>query len=192
MNARAARCDFLLEHRRAIDLFAQRDVLIASPLFRAFTIVDVGGRAVPADDAALFVAQGTVPDEEPSILSIVPSGALLVLERAAARQRAGTLLLESFHVFLVKDAPTEIRTARFVCRKARVFESEFIDVQRLAVRCEDRDHLRNHVDHGPEFRLGFPHRSECVRQRRLSAMALNREECDVARLLDDFDLVRTN
>ena len=38
----------------------------------------------------------------------MPSGALLVLERFAAHQGAGTLLLEPFHVFRVKDAPTEI------------------------------------------------------------------------------------
>jgi hypothetical protein len=147
---------------------------------------------VPAHDAALFVAQGTVANEEPSILSIVPSGALLVLEGFAARQRAGTLLLEPFHVFRVKGAPTDIRSSRFVGGKACVFETECVDVQRVAVRREDRDHLRNHVDHGPELGLGFPHRSKCVRQRHLSPIALDRKECDVARLLDDLDLIGTN
>jgi hypothetical protein len=72
------------------------------------------------------------------------------------------------------------------------FESEFVDVQSLAVGGEDRDHLRNHVDHGPEFGFGFLDGRKCARQCRLSAIALDREECDVAGPLDHLDLVCTN
>ena len=104
--------------------------------------------------SALFVAQGMVSNEEPPILSIVPSGALLVLERFAAPRRR-PLLLEPFHVFRVKDAPTEIRAPRFMGGESGVFESEFVDLQSLAVWGEDRDHLRNHLDHGPEFGFDF-------------------------------------
>ena len=66
---------------------------------------------------------------------------------------------------------------------------EFVDVERLAVRREDRDHLRNHVDHRPEFGLGFPHRSEGIRQRRLSAIPLDRDERDVPGLLEQLDFL---
>src|SRR3989454_12619765 len=65
----------LLEHRFAIDVLSQRQILIAGPLFRPLPIVDVGACGVPAHSAALLVSYRTVLDQEPAILSVVASRA---------------------------------------------------------------------------------------------------------------------
>jgi hypothetical protein len=50
--------DDLLEHRGAIDLFAQREVLASNPVFGPLEIVDVRSRGIPADDVAVMVPNG--------------------------------------------------------------------------------------------------------------------------------------
>ena len=60
--------DDLFEHRRTHDLFSQCDILVPRSVFRSFTLVDVGSRRIPADQAPLFVMEGVIADEEPAIL----------------------------------------------------------------------------------------------------------------------------
>ena len=60
----------LLEHRRPVDLLAEREVLVAHPLLGALAIIDVGARRKPANDAAVGVAQRRAAAEDPPILSI--------------------------------------------------------------------------------------------------------------------------
>src|SRR6266481_9198452 len=79
------RPDNFLKHRRAIDLFAQRDVLVADPVFGLLPIVDVRRRRVPSDDVSVPVTHGAIPDQEPAILAVVTSGSLFVLERLSPR-----------------------------------------------------------------------------------------------------------
>ena len=47
--------DDFLEHRRAIDVFAQRQVFVAHPLFGLLALVNVRARRIPAQDLSLFV-----------------------------------------------------------------------------------------------------------------------------------------
>ena len=67
------RADDFFEHRRVIDLFAQRQVFFLSSLFGPFAIVDVGPRRVPANDPSLFVLQGVIADQKPPILPVLPA-----------------------------------------------------------------------------------------------------------------------
>src|SRR6266436_9518976 len=72
--------DDLLEHRRAIDLFAQREVLASDAVFGPLAVVDVGSCRIPADDIAVVVAERAVAGQEPTILSVFPARALLGLK----------------------------------------------------------------------------------------------------------------
>src|SRR5439155_834413 len=118
------RPDDFLEHRRAIDLFAQRDVLVADPIFRLLAIVDVRRRRVPSDNVSVLIAHGTIPDQKPTIMAVVTSGSLFVLERLSPRERVASLLLEAFDIFGVKHSSAKRGTSRFVTAQAGILESQ--------------------------------------------------------------------
>jgi hypothetical protein len=52
----------LLEHRRAIDLFAQRKIFASDALFGSLAVIDVSSCGIPADDIAVVVANRIVAD----------------------------------------------------------------------------------------------------------------------------------
>lgn len=52
---RRRRAHDLLEHRGAINLLAQDDVLALEPLLRTFAVVYVGSCSVPADDTSALI-----------------------------------------------------------------------------------------------------------------------------------------
>src|SRR2546427_8710322 len=74
----------LFEHGGPYDVFAQRNVFVAHPVFRSLAIVDVGSRGIPAHETPLFVAERVVTDEEPTVLAILPPCALFDFKRLAA------------------------------------------------------------------------------------------------------------
>src|SRR6266404_549774 len=76
----------LLEHRRPVDLLAEREILVIHPLLGALAIVDVGARRERANDSALAVAQRRVATEDPPILSIRSPQAKLDFARDPFRQ----------------------------------------------------------------------------------------------------------
>src|SRR5882762_7564147 len=76
--------DDFFEHGGPYDVFAQRNVFVAHPVFRSLAIVDVGSRGIPAHETPLFVAERVVTDEEPTVLAILPPCALFDLKRQAA------------------------------------------------------------------------------------------------------------
>ena len=76
--------DDLLEHRSAVDVFAQRESFVAHAIFSALAIVDVGAGDVPADDLILFT-DGDVAPEEPAVLPVAAPRAQLGLERDPLR-----------------------------------------------------------------------------------------------------------
>src|SRR5690349_19244824 len=73
------RPDDLLEHRRTVDFFAQRQVLVANPVLPSLAVVDVGRGGVPAHNATVLVTKRAIADEEPSVHAIVTPGPLFVL-----------------------------------------------------------------------------------------------------------------
>jgi hypothetical protein len=105
---RRRRPDDLLEHRRTVDLFAQRDVLVANSIFGTFAIVDVGGRGIPPHNAAVVIAQGPISDQEPAILAVVAPGSLFVLERFSAFECVTSLLPEALDIFRVKCSSAKV------------------------------------------------------------------------------------
>ena len=184
------RPDDFLEHRRAIDLFAQRDVLVANPVFRLLAIVDVRRRRVPSDDVSVPVAHGTISDQEPAIVAVVTSGSLFVLERLTARERVASFLLKAFDIVGVKHSSAKLGTSRFVTAQAGVLERQVVDVECLSVRAEHRDHLRDHVNDRSELTFGLLQFGECIRERLLRACPLDRDQRDVPGLLEQFDVLR--
>src|SRR5262245_51749821 len=100
---RFGRTDDLLEHRRSIDLFAQGQILLPEPLFRLLAFFNVGGRRVPANNAPLFITQRIVPDQKPSILSVLSSRPYFHVKRDATRERALAIVSHSFDIFRMKD-----------------------------------------------------------------------------------------
>src|SRR6202035_1729026 len=67
-------------------------------------IIDVHSSRVPAQDPSLFVANGLVSIEEPSILPVVSPRSLFGLEGKAVAHRVAPLSLEPDQVIGMKDA----------------------------------------------------------------------------------------
>src|SRR5438034_1568936 len=65
--------DNLLEHRGAIDHFAQCQILVSDSLFGLLAVFDVGPRRIPANDMSLFVTQGPVVDKKPTTPTVFPA-----------------------------------------------------------------------------------------------------------------------
>src|SRR5256712_14059789 len=61
------------EHRGAIDLFAQCQILVSDSLFGRLAAFDVGHRRIPANDVSLFVTQGPVVDKKPTTPTVFPA-----------------------------------------------------------------------------------------------------------------------
>ena len=126
---RRRRADDLLEHRRAVDVFAQREIFVAHAIFGALAIVDVGFRCIPADDTAVGVANGVVADQEPTILPVVAARALLGFKRLTAHERLPAFLLKPRHI-------TRMETADAGVISGYLFETEPCVVERELIRAE--------------------------------------------------------
>jgi hypothetical protein len=159
------------------------------PLFRALALVNVGRGGIPADDPTALVAEWAVADEKPSVLAVVASRALFVLERLTALERAAALALEPFHVLRVKHTLPKFEAPCLIWRKARVLERRLIDVERLAIGSEYGNELRNHVDDRPKLRFGLSHFGQGFGQRRLRTIPLDGDERDVLGLLEQVEFV---
>src|SRR5436189_4096624 len=75
-----------------------------------------------------------VEAQEPSIHSILTLGALFVLERLAALERAAALGPEPLHVLRVKHTLPKFEAPCLIWRKAGVLDRRPIHVERLALR----------------------------------------------------------
>src|SRR5471030_2078825 len=62
--------DNLLEHRRLVDFFSQRHVLLLQPLLGLLAIVNIGAGDIPADDLTLVATYRVVAGQKPTITSI--------------------------------------------------------------------------------------------------------------------------
>ncbi len=138
--------DDLLEHRSAVDVFAQRHVLITRALFGPLAIVDVGARRVPAQRLTELIPYRVVLHEEPPVLAIVSPSALLELERHATRERVPTLLPKARHVFRMKHARAEVGRGHLINRETDVLEQRPIAVDGLPIGTQDGNRLRDGVD----------------------------------------------
>src|SRR5713101_5822451 len=93
----------LLEHRGAIDLFAQREILASDPVFGLLAVFDVGPRRIPANSLSLLVPQRVVADKKPAILPVPPSYSLLIFKWRAAFKRLLAFVPQSLYIVRVKD-----------------------------------------------------------------------------------------
>jgi len=98
----AAEPDDLFEHRGAVDVFAQREILALRALFGSLAIIDVGARRVPAQRLTVLIPHRVVLYEEPPVLAIMAPSALLELEGHATREGVPALLPQARHVFRMK------------------------------------------------------------------------------------------
>src|ERR1700733_239341 len=73
--------DDLLEHRRLVDFFAQRNIFFLEPLLGPLAVIDIGPRGIPPRDAPLLVRYRDQAIVEPAILSVVSPEPCFVFKR---------------------------------------------------------------------------------------------------------------
>src|SRR6266850_1982801 len=138
--------DDLFEHRGAVDILAQRQILITHALFGPLAIIDVGARRVPAQRLTMLIPYRVVLHEEPPILPVVAPSALLEVEGHAARESLPALLPQACHVFRMKNARAEIGRGHLRDRESGVLEQGPVAVEGLPIRTQDGNRLGNGVD----------------------------------------------
>src|SRR2546430_423662 len=148
--------DDLFEHRGAVDIFAQHQILITDTLFGPLAIIDVGARRVPAQRLTVLIPHRVVLDEEPPVLAIVAPSALLELEGHTTREGVPALLPQARYVFRMKHARAEIGRGHLRDREAGGLEQGPVAVEGLPIRTEDGNRLRNGVDNLLRLLLGRP------------------------------------
>ncbi len=151
---RRRRSDDLLEHRRAVDLVAQRLVLVAHAQLGALALFDVGAGRVPVHHATFSVAQRVVLNEEPAVLPIVAPRPPFKAERHAARERLLPFVLEPLDVLGMKDQLARIVVGDLVDRQAVIVERGAVRGERRAIRVEHDDLQRNRIDNALRLRFG--------------------------------------
>jgi hypothetical protein len=148
---RGRRADDLLEHRRAIDLFAQREILAQDAVFGALALVDVSPGGIPPDDMAVVVANRVVADQEPAILPVFAAHALLGFKRFAAPERRQAFLLESRQITRMEASDARVIGRYFFKAEPGVVERECIGAEGASARCQDGDGVRNGVEYLPQL-----------------------------------------
>jgi hypothetical protein len=80
-----------------------------APLFISLSLVNVGSRRIPTHNVSLLITKGVVLNEEPSILAVFSSGALLQFkgERLWRERSFGVPLVVEYRP--VKDALPKAR-----------------------------------------------------------------------------------
>src|SRR3989475_9380324 len=144
----------LFKHRGAIDVFAQREILVLRALFGPLAIVDVHGRRVPAENPALVVDQWTIPHEEPAVLPVVAPGAPLDFEGHSVRQSLTPGILEPDDILGMEEQTGEIGGQHIGHRESGVVEDRTIGVQGDAVRAQDDDGLSDGIEDLSQFERG--------------------------------------
>src|SRR6266853_1669001 len=148
--------DDLFEHRGAVDIFAQREILITHALFGPLAIIDVGARRVPAQRLTVLIPHRVVLHEEPPVLAIVTPSALLEVEGHATREGVPALLPQARYVFRMKNARAEIDRGHLRDRESGVLEQGPVAIEGLPIRTQDGNRLRNGVDNLLRLLLGRP------------------------------------
>lgn len=98
----------LLKHQDLIDLLSQRDVLLLRSLLGLFAIFDIDSGRVPANGAALLIAQRVVTDEKPALLSIMPVCSLFVFKWNAAQECFSAFLSNPLHVLWMEHPRAKV------------------------------------------------------------------------------------
>src|SRR6185295_739513 len=138
--------DDLLEHRRAIDLFAQREVLAADAVFGSLEVVDVRSRGIPADDVAVMVPNRDVADQKPQILAILAARAQLGFERFTPFERPQACFADPRHIIRMETPNARIIGPYLFETESGEVQHDRIRAESTSIRTQDGDGVRNSVD----------------------------------------------
>src|SRR6266436_5484 len=127
----------LLEHRRAIDLFAQREIFASDPLFGLLAVFDVGPCRIPANHVSLLVPQRVVADKKPAILPVAPPYSLLIFKWRAACKRLLAFVPQFLHIVRMKDPRAIAWGYHLTHRETGVFQRDPIHVESIPIRSQD-------------------------------------------------------
>src|SRR4029077_4465605 len=178
----------LLEHRRTIDLFAQREIFASDPLFGLPAVFDVGPRRIPANNVSLLVPQRVVADKKPAILPVAPPCSLFIFKWRAACKRLLAFVPQSLYIVWVKG-PCAIVWGHYLAhRETGVVQRDPIHVERIPIRCQDGDGMRDGVNDLSKLSLRLLDLLECLRERRLCSFSLDRNDGDVTRALEQSEI----
>src|SRR5713226_1853274 len=173
----------LLEHRRAIDLFAQREIFASDPLFGLLAVFDVGPCRIPTNNAPLLVPQRVVADKKPAILPVTPPYSLLIFEWRAARKRLLAFVTQSLHIVWMKDPRAIVWGHYLTHREAGVVQRDPIHVESIPLRSQDGDAVRDGINDLSKLSFRRLDLLDCLRERRLCSFPRNRNDGDVSRVL---------
>jgi hypothetical protein len=128
------------------EAFAQRQVVVAHPLFSLLGLVDVRARRIPPQEMSLVIPQRVVLDEKPPKLSVVPPDTLFVGKRGPARHCCLAFVVQPRHVVRMKHPGPKVRGHHLVQGETDVREDGLIRTQSAPIRSEDNDSLGDGVD----------------------------------------------
>jgi hypothetical protein len=143
---RLGRPDDLFEHGRAIDLFAQLEILAPGALLGTLAIIDVGSGGIPAADIAGGIANRVVADQEPPVLPVFAACALLGFERLSAQERLLAILLELGHIIRMEPPDPRAVAAHLIWTQAQVVLHELVCPESAPIRAKDGDGVGNGVE----------------------------------------------
>jgi hypothetical protein len=139
------RADNFLEHRRAIDFLPQNEVLIPQLLFHPLSVVEVGSRNVPADNAPAFVFERVVLNKLPAILPALEQGPHFQLEWVPTQQPLLTLGSDPVNVVRMEDSRKEAFVVHLGHGESGEIQRHPVRVECRTIRRQDHDGLANGI-----------------------------------------------
>src|SRR5258708_22574294 len=93
----------------------------------------------------------SVPDQEPSILTIPSQSPFLVFEGSGLGESFVTFFAKSLNVVGMENARPKIVGLHVVQRQSGVLKRHAICINGFPIRIQDDDGLRNSIGHAPKF-----------------------------------------
>src|SRR6202030_25778 len=123
------------------------------PVFGALAIIDVGSRCIPAHQTSLFLVERIVTEEDPAILTVLPEHSLLDFKRQATSQACLAFPARPVKIFGTTDTGAKVRGDYIFHGEPGIDEHCLVRVERVALRVQDDNGLRNSIGNAAKFTL---------------------------------------
>src|SRR5260370_7553693 len=100
-------------------------MFVACSLFGSDAVINVRPRGIPANHLPLFIPEGVVADQEPTILAILPECPMFEFERKTTRESSVSLVSKLFEVLRLKDSLPKIWRNHIVTSNPPILASTF-------------------------------------------------------------------
>src|SRR5260221_4997914 len=151
--------DNLFEHRGLVDFLSKRNVLLLQFLFSSLAVFDISSGNIPTRNLPLFVAQGVVTSQKPTVASITLAKPHFAFKSRASRHRTIPLNLDPFRIIGMTDSANRGFVTPLIKSEAEVVKSAAVHKKTLEAASENSYELWCEVQNLPKLLFALAQRA---------------------------------